>query len=193
MAINITTVSAPPKRTNTRPAAAAKKAAASDQTRNEHREAGLKQGASFLSFGLIAAGLKADAGAINRFGPGMITAIVEVAETDDKLGEKLDMFADAGPWAKVFASGLPLLFQFAANHKVVKAEALAGVGIVKPETLEIETETMLMKQHAAALREHRLHLEHVMQERKLAEDLEAQYAAHAADEVDYQEADYAED
>jgi hypothetical protein len=97
-------------------------------------------------------GQLADAGAIGHHWPGFAHELAMTADNDPKLAKALDKLLEVGPYGNLIIAALPLVGQLLANHALVKPEAMAGMGVVHPETLTAEAKAMLARQAAEAAR-----------------------------------------
>lgn len=184
MPSNFVTAAPPPKRTaSPRAAAAAKQAEESNAQLHAHRTSGLNDIAQGVSLILLGIGLKADAGAVAHFAPGIIEPVVRYGDVNEEFGKKLDAGAQMGPVAAIAFAAIPLFAQIAVNHGIIKVDRMAPAGVVRPETLELETQALLDRAHAVALRDQ---IEAARQRAELQREAEA-----LADEVNgYVDADY---
>lgn len=103
-------------------------------------------------FGAITMGWFADAGAIGYHGPGIQREVMRIGAKYPKIGKKLDLLIDAGPWSALIAVALPLALQGLVNHGIFKAEQFANAGVVSPETLEYQMKATIMRQQMDALK-----------------------------------------
>jgi hypothetical protein len=143
----------PPPREGTKPRAVApEKRASAKQKAREEAANGVGQ---ILAFGCMVAGQLADAGAIGLHWPNLAHEAAAVAETDEKMGKALDYLLEVGPYGNLIVVTLPLVGQFLANHKIVKAEALAGAGVVHPEALEADVKAEMARRAMAAIQQQR--------------------------------------
>jgi hypothetical protein len=143
----------PPKdgpRVRSNPATAARSSA--KQKAREEAANGVGQ---ILAFGCMIAGQLADAGAIGLHWPAISHEAAAVAENDPKMAKGLDYLLEVGPYGNFIVVCLPLVGQILANHKIVKPEALAGVGVVHPEALEADVKASMARQAMAALQQQR--------------------------------------
>lgn len=106
-------------------------------------------------FGAITMGWFADAGAIGYHGPGIQREVMRIGAKYPKIGKKLDLLIDAGPWSALIAVALPLALQGLVNHGIFKAEQFANAGVVSPETLEYQMKATIMRQQMEALKAQR--------------------------------------
>jgi hypothetical protein len=104
------------------------------------------------AFGLIVAGQPADAGALGKYGPGIAHEAASLAESNDGMAKAIDYITEAGPYAGLLTAAMPLVLQLLANHKVMKAEHLAGAGVVPPEALAAEVKADMARQQIQAQR-----------------------------------------
>lgn len=93
---------------------------------------GLLQG---VAFGLKAAGrfsvaFEADAVTVEHYGPGLATALHELAVDNKKIGAILDRVGAVGPYSALFAAATPLIFQLATNHGVLKPGGFGTTDVV---------------------------------------------------------------
>lgn len=184
----VSTAPPPPKRTASPKAAAAQKIAEENNALLHHQRASglndLAQGVSLILMGL---GLKADAGAVAHFAPGIIEPVVKYADVNEEWAKKLDAGAQIGPVATIVLATVPLFAQIAVNHGIIKVERMAPAGVVRPETLELETQALLDRAHSIALRDQ---IEAARQRAELqreAELLEEELSGYG--EADYEDAE----
>lgn len=123
-------------------------------------------------FGLIVAGQHADAGALGKYGPGIAREAAKLAETNDGVANLIDYLTEAGPYAGLVTACMPLLLQILANHKIMRAENLAGAGVVAPEAIAAEVRTQLAQQQADALKAQ-------SEAERILSDLQAEASFHA--------------
>jgi hypothetical protein len=102
----------------------------------------------------------ADAGAISIHGPNVSREAAAISMKYEKFGNALDALANVSPFANVLGAMMPMVLQIAANHKMVAAQAVAGLGVKDPEVLESQMRVEAMRQaaeyakHAADERAH---------------------------------------
>ena len=106
-----------------------------------------------LAFGCMVTGNLADAGALGMHWPNVAHELAAVAESDERMAKGLDYLLEVGPYGNLIVVVLPLVAQVLANHKIVKAESLAGAGVVHPEALEAQVKTDMARQAAEAIRQ----------------------------------------
>jgi hypothetical protein len=95
----------------------------------------------------------ADAGAIGLHKDPIIDELVTLADSNEKIAKGIDYITEAGPYAGLVVAVMPLVMQLAANHKIVKAELVAGAGVVPPQALESQVRADMARQAAVALRQ----------------------------------------
>jgi len=99
-------------------------------------------------------GWYADAGAIAQHGPGFTRGIADMAEGNDTLASWLDYLTQAGPYTEIFAAGLPLVLQLAANHgKIDPSKLPPESGILEPKVLEERVKAEMALASARVLQE----------------------------------------
>lgn len=76
--------------------------------------------------------LKVDAIALEAYGSNIAAAVHDLAIDKPKVGAMLDRFGAVGPYTALFAAVTPLIFQIAANHRVVSP---GGFGTIDPAEL----------------------------------------------------------
>lgn len=143
-------VAPPPARNTAARPAPDKKRVSGKQALREEAANGIGQ---IIAFGSMVMGNFADAGAIGMHWPNMAHEAAVAAETDQKLAAGLDWFLEVGPYGKLVTVSLPLVAQVLVNHGFLKAEQMAGAGVVHPETLAAQVRTDLARKAMAAIRE----------------------------------------
>lgn len=103
-------------------------------------------------FGLVMGHQYADAGAIGKYGPNIAKELATLADKNDGVAKLLDYLTEAGPYAGLITATMPLVIQLMVNHKMLKAEHVAGAGIVDPAALSAEVRADMARQTAVALR-----------------------------------------
>lgn len=88
----------------------------------------------------------ADAGAISQHGPGVSKEAAALSLKYEKVGNALDALANVSPFANLLGAVMPLVMQIAANHKMVPAQALAGIGVKDPGVLESQMRVEAQRQ-----------------------------------------------
>ena len=76
--------------------------------------------------------LKVDAIALEAYGSNIAAAVHDLAVDKPKVAAALDRFGAVGPYTALFAAVTPLIFQIAANHRVVSP---GGFGTIDPAEL----------------------------------------------------------
>lgn len=104
-----------------------------------------------VGFGLIVTRQYADAGAINMHGAPIAHELASLSEQNDGIAKGLDYLLEAGPYAGLITAVMPLALQLMANHGIVKAEMVAGGGVVPPESLTAEVKATMARQAAQAI------------------------------------------
>lgn len=135
----------------TRPTASAKRASGKLAAREEAAN-GIGQ---LVAFGFMISGQLADAGAVGEHWPNISHELAVTAENDAKLAKGLDKLLEVGPYGSLIIAVLPLAGQILANHGVVKPEAMAGIGVVHPESLEADVKASMAMQAADAVHRQR--------------------------------------
>lgn len=105
-----------------------------------------------VGFGLIVTRQYADAGAIGLHSGPITDELVKLSESNETIGKALDYLTEAGPYAGLIVAVMPLALQIMANHGLVKAELVAGGGVVPPQALESQVRADMARQAAEALR-----------------------------------------
>lgn len=150
MTINPPAGVTPPKRT------APKKIATEnpDNTKQDREDAlnGLWTAATaFCMMG----GQWADAGAISMHGPGISREAAALSLKYEKIGNALDALANVSPFANLLGATLPLIFQIAANHKMIPAHGVPGIkdpGVLESQ-MRVEQQRMAMEYAKIAAQE----------------------------------------
>jgi hypothetical protein len=88
----------------------------------------------------------ADAGAISQHGPGVSKEAAALSLKYEKVGNALDALANVSPFANLLGAVMPMVMQIAANHKMVPAAALAGIGVKDPGVLESQMRVEAQRQ-----------------------------------------------
>lgn len=159
----------PPRRegSQVRSGPAPEKRASAKQKAREEAANGVGQ---IIAFGCMVMGQLADAGAVGMHWPNMAHEAAAIAETDPKMAKGLDYLLEVGPYGNFIVICLPFVGQLLANHKIVKPESLAGMGVVHPEALEADVKAQMARQAMAALQAQRAAEEELraMQEQMMA-------------------------
>jgi hypothetical protein len=148
--INVETKAAkptPPPRRDTQNT----KASVTVQTITEQRAEAVDGIFQLVGLGCIITGQYADAGAIALHSPPISVEVAELASKNDGIAKAVDTLLQVGPYAGLVAVVMPLVLQLLANHKIVSAEKMANVNVVKPEVLEAQIKTQMAKQAMEAL------------------------------------------
>jgi|ERR1700744_1071464 len=103
-------------------------------------------------FGCLTFGRYADAGAIGMHGPNLANEIANLADSQPKVAQKVDLLLEVGPYAGLITAALPFVAQILVNAGVFKAEAFANAGVVHPDTLEAQMKAQLAEQALNAMR-----------------------------------------
>jgi hypothetical protein len=175
MPLDLSTAAVAPPRSNrsqTRATATAQKAATGKAKEREEALHGVIQ---LAGMGLIIAGQHADAGAVNMHGPGIAHEFAQLADKNEKVGRGIDYITEAGPYAGVIMAVMPLALQVLTNHGILKAEALAGAGIMHPDAIAAQVKADLARQAQEAIKAQR------MAERELHEMAKERAAAQNSD------------
>jgi hypothetical protein len=125
---------------------------ADSATKTSSREDAINGVLQLGHFGLILARQYADAGALSMHGPAISHEVAELANTNEKIAKTVDYFLEAGPYAGLVTALMPFALQIMVNHKMVKAEHVAGGGVVTPEALEAQTKAAMLRQAQEAIR-----------------------------------------
>jgi len=88
----------------------------------------------------------ADAGAISQHGPNVSKEAAALSLKYEKVGNALDALANVSPFANLIGAVMPMVMQIAANHKMVPAAALAGIGVKDPGVLESQMRVEAQRQ-----------------------------------------------
>jgi hypothetical protein len=104
-----------------------------------------------VGLGCIMVGQYADAGAINMHGHDISVEIADLAEKNAPIANVIDNLLQIGPYAGLVMAVMPLAMQLLANHKVMSAEKMTGMNVVKPEILESQVKTQMARQAIEAL------------------------------------------
>jgi hypothetical protein len=94
----------------------------------------------------------ADAGAINMHGANIAREAALLAEQNEGIARGLDYIMEAGPYAGLIVAAMPLALQIMANHGLIRAELVAGGGVVPPAALEAQVRADMARQASEALR-----------------------------------------
>lgn len=138
----------PPKTTRAIPKAPEPRASAKQKAREEAAN-GIGQ---IIAFGCMVSGNLADAGAVGMHWPNMAHEAAVIADTDSKMATGLDYLLEVGPYGNFIVACLPFAAQLLVNHGLVKAEAMAGAGVVHPETLAAEVKRDMAQKAMEAMR-----------------------------------------
>lgn len=103
-------------------------------------------------FGCIILRQYADAGAINMHGANISREVAILADQNEGIARGLDYIMEAGPYAGLIVATMPLVLQLAANHGLIKAELVAGGGVVPPAALESQVKADMARQASEALK-----------------------------------------
>lgn len=148
-------VKAPPRKNAPRKAAASTAVATTVDTRTpfERRNQGL------VELGQGAAGIclmtrqYADAAAVNQHFPPIARELALLADQHESIAKPIDFLIELGPWYGIVMAAMPLVLQIMANHKMLNAAAMAGMGVVPPDVLENQAKAQIARMQAAALAE----------------------------------------
>jgi len=138
----------PPASARPIPKAPAPKASPKQKAREEAAN-GIGQ---IVAFGCMVSGNLADAGAVGMHWPNLAHEAAVIADTDSKMASGLDYLLEVGPYGNFIVACLPFVAQLLVNHKLVKAEALAGAGVVHPEALAAEVKRDMALKAMEAMR-----------------------------------------
>lgn len=106
-------------------------------------------------FGLIMTKNYADAGALGKHSPKVSHELALLSEKNEGVGKILDYMTEAGPYAGLITALMPLVLQIMVNHNMLKAESLAGSGVVAPEALSAQVKADMARETAEALKAQR--------------------------------------
>jgi hypothetical protein len=167
---------APPRKTGTRATPARAQAAQVQITSvNDRRTDGLLGLAQLGQGLLVAVGLYADAAAVGKFFPPMAKELANVADDHDVLAKPIDFLIEIGPYGALIATGLPLIMQLAANHRLLDASRLGGQGVVPPELLEAQMKTQMARMQADVMRAQQAAMQEAKQLEREYEQMMAEY------------------
>jgi hypothetical protein len=121
------------------------------QTIKEQRAEAVDGIFQLVGLGCIIVGQYADAGAISVHSPPISIEVAEMADKNEGVAKAVDSLLQIGPYAGLVAVVMPLVLQLLANHRIVSADKLANVNVVKPEILEAQVKTQMAKQAMEAL------------------------------------------
>jgi hypothetical protein len=127
--------------------------AAASQNKTSAREEAANGVFQLAGFGCVIAKQYADAGAIMEHGGTISHELAKLSEQNDGIAKGLDYLINAGPYAGLITAVMPLALQIMANHKMIKAEYVAGAGVVPPEALASRVQADMARQTQMALRE----------------------------------------
>lgn len=161
----------PIRNTSTQSGSGGSKRAGSGSRKMQAREEAANGIGQILSFGCMATGQMADAGAIGLHWPNIAHEAAQVAETDEKIAKALDYLLEVGPYGNLIVVTLPFVAQILVNHKILKAEQMAGANVVHPDSLEAQAKAHMARQAMQAIR----------QQRQAEEELRQMQAQMAAD------------
>jgi hypothetical protein len=147
-------IAPPPNKRNPQPPKKTTPVENPDQTKQEREDAlnGLWTAATaFCMMG----GQWADAGAISIHGPGISREAAALSLKYEKIGNALDALANVSPFANLLGATLPLIFQIAANHKMIPAHGIPGIkdpGVLESQ-MRVEQQRMAMEYAKMAAQE----------------------------------------
>jgi hypothetical protein len=93
-------------------------------------------------------GQYADAGTVALYGPEFAHELAELSDRQPKVGDAIDKLNEVSPYAAILMVGIKMSLQFAANHKLVKADSVKAFGVRDPEALAAQTKAKIL--HDAA-------------------------------------------
>lgn len=105
-----------------------------------------------IGFGCIITHQYADAGAINMHGAAVARELALLSEKNAGIARGLDYLTEAGPYAGLITALMPFTLQIMANHNLIRADMLAGAGVVPPEALAGEVRAQMTLQAREAVR-----------------------------------------
>lgn len=96
----------------------------------------------------------ADAGALGIHVPRIAPELAKLADSYGIIASGVDLVIQVGPFGALLATTMPLVMQILANHKVIDASSVAGMGnVMPPEVLESQMKAEAMRMAAQAQRE----------------------------------------
>ena len=134
-----------PRRNSPRTKTAAPTPVVETRSIQEQRVEGVQALGQMAQLGLVMAGQMADAGAVGRYWPSVSSEVVKLAETNTVAAQGVDLLLKVGPYTGLAMALMPLVAQIAANHRLVKAAGLTGLGVVAPEVLEAQMRADVMR------------------------------------------------
>lgn len=147
MALDLSSAPTAPPRSSKKQTAAVKAATGLKAKREESVNGVLQVG----TLGLTMAGLYADAGTLGKYGPSLAAELANLAETNESFAKGIDYLDNVGPYGALATILIPFGLQIAANHKLVRAEAFAGAGVVHPDTITAQVKTDMARMRTEAL------------------------------------------
>jgi hypothetical protein len=99
------------------------------------------------------AGQFADAGAIGMHYPPFATEVANLAESYESVAKVVDVIIQIGPFTAILATGLPLVMQILANHRIVDPNKMIGGNILDPATLEAQMKANILRMQSEAMRQ----------------------------------------
>lgn len=103
------------------------------------------------SYACVITGQHADAGAISLHGPNIARELASLADQNEQIAKGIDWLNKSGPYAGLIIAVMPFTLQVMANHKLLKAEHLAAVGVKDPELLANQIRADIARQRQEAL------------------------------------------
>jgi hypothetical protein len=155
MPIDTSLAKAPPRTSPRTTARGSTRAPVPEQkSQREIREEGLLGVGQALQGICVIAQQWADAGAIGMHVPRIAPELAKLADSYGFIATGVDLVIQVGPFGALLATGMPLVMQILANHKVIDATSIVGAGnVVPPEVLEAKMKADIMRQVAEAQRE----------------------------------------
>jgi len=148
MALDLSSTPKAPPRRNAGP----RKPAETKPNKQAQRMEGTQGVLQAATLACILSGNYADAGAISKHGPGVMSEAVKLAETNEPVAKVVDFLCLSGPLAGLIAAALPLGLQIAANHGWISSQALVNTGmVVAPDALAMEVQADLARNAADAM------------------------------------------
>lgn len=148
-----TTTIAPPRSTKTAARGTVTRTPARTPSSDHARRKDLVEGVFALGgLACLMGGQFADSAAITAHAPGIAHEAASLAETNDSLAKGIDYLSTVGPYAALMTAAMPLVLQVAANHKLVKAEAFAGAGVVSPDILSAQMKADMLRKQTEAVK-----------------------------------------
>jgi hypothetical protein len=144
---------------------------------NQRRFQGLLDIAQLGQGICLLTGQYADAAAIGQHFAPVAKELANIADGSDAVAKPIDFLIEVGPYGALIAAALPLVMQFAANHRLVNPTMLLGQGVVPPEVLEAQMKAQVMQMQAKAMADQERAMREAQAAQKEYESLMAKQAA----------------